>query len=199
MCETNPIPRLRIADCGLGTDLRPPAHAGRLCKTKPICPAGPGGPPPPLDLPPSPLRRRRPCKTNPIPGGVRWHEAPAAWNAGRTCETKPISPTGRHPGGESCKTNPICRGRQRTGVGRSCETKPICAAGPRGTGARGTRDKGVLPSPPGLWPCPIFALSRRGRSATIISESARHLLSRMRTVQPLEEGTVWQASFGTHA
>ncbi len=41
--ETKPISRLRIGDCGLETDLPRPAHAGQTCKTKPICPAGPGG------------------------------------------------------------------------------------------------------------------------------------------------------------
>jgi hypothetical protein len=39
---------------------------GQICKTNPICPKGPGGPPSPLDPPVSDPRRRRLCKTNPI-------------------------------------------------------------------------------------------------------------------------------------
>jgi hypothetical protein len=76
---------LRISDCGFRAGFRRDAPAachvqsaeGKVRKTNPICPAVPGGPPPPLDLPASPLRRRRLCETNPIsenpPGGRDTH------------------------------------------------------------------------------------------------------------------------------
>jgi hypothetical protein len=83
-------------------------------------------------------RGGRLCKTNPISAGAAWDEAPGACNAGQSCETKPISPAGRHPVGESSKTNPIPGGAGRDepwgtrGVTQTCKTNPICRrrAGP---------------------------------------------------------------------
>jgi hypothetical protein len=89
MCETNPIPRLRISDCGLRIGHRPaagrlpcglsrPACAGQLCETNPI----PGG------------RDTRPFHCSiipPFPAGPGGTGPGGRGTRGQLCETKPIS------------------------------------------------------------------------------------------------------------
>ncbi len=59
------------------------------------------------------LRDEDPCKTKPI--------RPAVSRSGRVW-----AGPGASAGDRLCKTKPICRSRQRAGVGRLCKTNPIC-------------------------------------------------------------------------
>ncbi len=142
-CETKPISPLRIADRGLGTDLRRDAPAA--CRLGPVVQTNPIG-------------WSELCKTNPIRHPARWDQRD------RSRETKLIAPWKVSGGdaqptksrGLSRETNPISGGRhtppfqyftipafqsdadcaKRTQFGRSggapegetCETKPICRA-----------------------------------------------------------------------
>ena len=56
------------------------------------------------------------CKTNPI---SRLRIGP------RLAAGHPLGPAASAPAGQSRKTKPICRSRQRAGVGRLCKTNPI--------------------------------------------------------------------------
>jgi len=76
---------------------------GLVVRTKPI---GGGG---------------RLCKTNPISAGAAWDEAPGAWDAGQSCETKPIS------GSSGFSVLVGCRPPSR---GRCPRTPGICRFGP---------------------------------------------------------------------
>ncbi len=127
-----------IADGGWGTDLPPPARAGRLCQTKPIWrwPASIGG---------------ESCKTNPIlatsrgtgilPVPVKHGQdahATLLTAPGQSCDntslpgvvpaTNPIWPglgraSFRVEG--RCETNPICHPARRNQQDPSRQTKPI--------------------------------------------------------------------------
>ncbi len=58
-------------------------------------------------------------KTNPIPSGAGWDEAPGTWGAGQSCETKPI----REGVGRGRPTHSLSL-RAGSTKSRSCETKP---------------------------------------------------------------------------
>jgi hypothetical protein len=101
LCETKPIRWQVVEGKGLMVDWsarrfhrNEPTLLRSNAPNKPNLPGGPDGPPPPHDPPASPLRRRRLCKTKPIPGRAGWDEAPGARDAGQSCETKPISAGG---------------------------------------------------------------------------------------------------------
>ncbi len=91
-CETNPIWRLRISDCGLGTALR---RSGRLCQTNPIRP-------PPRsrgrrNAQNEPKLENQSCEANPIPvASGRSRARTPNLRRGALRQTKPIprSPAG---------------------------------------------------------------------------------------------------------
>jgi hypothetical protein len=123
-CETKPISRWRISDCGLGPGLRRDAPCG-LSPQRANC-----------------------AKQSQFPGGAGWDEAPEARGGGQMCETNPISRLrisdfglriGHSPAGGRlpCGRSPLAR------AGRSCETNPISPVG-QGLGGRNVQNEAKL-------------------------------------------------------
>jgi hypothetical protein len=122
-CETKPVLRLPIWDCGLRIGYRvalgrpacgslPPARAGRLCETNPIWPG--------LGTTRSPVGER--CETNPIPGDAGWDGGGGTkGRGGNRAKQTQSRRSARAAEGRMCKTNPITRSgapRRCRGVGR---------------------------------------------------------------------------------
>jgi hypothetical protein len=165
--KTNPISRLRILDCGLGTDLRrdaprglsPRPRAGQSCKTNPIprlriadweqtC----GGMP---ALPPATSALRRPIVQNepnfaggPEPGRSKMRETNPIRGANRAKRSQ-FAPCSR---GRERSRGPIMQnkaklGQDGTSGGRrlgeaECAKRTQFQAGPGGPGPQGARDVG---------------------------------------------------------
>ncbi len=147
-CETNPISRLRISDCGLGTDLRrnapcdlpPRPCAGQSCKTNPIpatMPIGRSAFPGEQSVQNEPNFPARPGGTRPQGRGTRGKcakrtQSGPAW-AGperdeRKMQNEPNWLSGRCRA-RACPELAEGTPNPRRADGQSCKTKPIGGQG----------------------------------------------------------------------
>jgi hypothetical protein len=139
-CETKPIPRLRISDWGLGTDLRRDARCGPpgqgpVVQTKPIARRGA-----PRRCPAEQQKGQVLCgkgfmvnSTSDRPRQNKANLGKPGWDPGsRLCRTKPISGAGsRGAGANRAKQTQFGpAGRLGPWRGKLCETNPIPAAMP---------------------------------------------------------------------